>query len=343
MDKLWVLQFLLYAVFLFSIVAYATLDGFDFGVGILHLFTKTDQERRVMINSIGPVWDGNSTWIVVGGGILFAAFPRAFSILAPNLYTPIMAMLFGFMTRAAAIEFRSKRPEKWWRLLWDVVFALASFILAILVGVILGNLIQGVPLDAHGVILGGMGALLAPYPLFIALFGLVTFAMHGSLYLLMKTEGAFHDRMRVWAKRLVLLFVVFWMGATWATFVYQSHMIEPFYRAPYLMVVPLISLAAILGIPQAIRKKADGTAFALSCLSIFSLMLLFVIGTFPNILTSTLNPEQNSLTFMNSAVSELALWVLVIVAGTGIPLSFFYASYIHRVFKGKVKIDSMSY
>src|SRR5271167_4276320 len=147
MDSLFIAQFLMYLVLMIAIVAYATLDGFDLGVGCLHLFAKGDQERRLMINAIGPVWDGNSTWIVIGGGVLFAAFPKAFSTLAPNLYTPFMMMLFGFMLRAASIEFRSKKHQSWWTSLWDGGFFLASLVLAFIVGLFLGNLIQGLPLN----------------------------------------------------------------------------------------------------------------------------------------------------------------------------------------------------
>ena len=115
----------MYAVFLFAIVAYAVLDGFDLGVGCLHLFARGNQERRIMINAIGPVWDGNSTWILIGGGVLFAAFSKAFSTLAPNLYTPFMAILFGFMLRAASIEFRGKREGQGWANFWDFGFFFA--------------------------------------------------------------------------------------------------------------------------------------------------------------------------------------------------------------------------
>lgn len=333
----------MYGVFMFSLVAYATLDGFDLGVGSLHLFAKGDNERRLMINAIGPVWDGNSTWIVIGGGVLFAAFPKFFSIIAPNMYIPIMGMLFGFMLRAAAIEFRSKRKEKAWRSLWDFSFFFASLLLAILVGLILGNLIEGVPLSDDGIIVGGIRTLISFYPILVSLFGVSVFTMHGSLYLLMKTEGEFHRRMQQWAKRLIAIFLFFYVATTTATFYYQPHMIHPFADYPVLMLFPLLSVAAILVIPRMIMKKKEGAAFACSCLSIFFLMVLFVIGTFPYLLRSKINPEANSLTFMNSSVSELALTFMAIVVVCGLPLTFFYGSYIHRVFKGKVKLDHMSY
>lgn len=342
-DSLWIAQFIMYAVFLFAIVAYAVLDGFDLGVGCLHLFARGNLERRIMINAIGPVWDGNSTWILIGGGVLFAAFSKAFSTLAPNLYTPFMAILFGFMLRAASIEFRGKREGQGWANFWDFGFFFASFLLALMIGTVLGNLIKGLPLNDQGELVGGVMALLTPYPLLIAIFGISCFMMHGSLYLVMKTEGEFHKRVRCWAHRAIWTFLVLWLVSTVATFVLHPHMTNPFFKTPILMICPLLSFVAIFGILYALRKEYDGIAFLCSCLSILFLLLLFVIGTFPNIAYSTINPEQNSLTFMNSSVSELALWILAGVALTGVPLSFFYFPYIYKVFKGKIKIDSMSY
>lgn len=342
MDTLYTAQFIMYAVFMFSIIAYATLDGFDLGVGCLHLFSKGDQERRLMINAIGPVWDGNSTWIVIGGGVLFAAFPKAFSTLTPNLYTPFMLLLFGFMLRAASIEFRSKGHQKWWTNLWDRCFFLASFVLAFVVGLFLGNLIQGLPLD-QGQLVGGLAALVTPYPLLIALLGIACFMMHGSIYLLMKTEGSFHDKVRRWTHRSIAFFLIAWVAATVATFIQHPHMVQPFQNHPIIGIFPLLSLGTIGMVLLMLRRKKDGMAFLFSCLTIFFLLFLFVIGTFPNIVYSTINPDQNSLTFMNSSVSELALWILVGVSCSGAPLSFFYFPYVYKVFKGKVELDSHSY
>jgi len=342
-DTNYTAQLIMYVVFMFSIVAYATLDGFDLGVGCLHLFSKGDQERRLMINAIGPVWDGNSTWIVIGGGVLFAAFPKAFSTLAPNLYTPFMLLLFGFMLRAASIEFRSKGHQKWWPVLWDRCFFAASFILASVIGLVLGNLIQGLPLDSQGQLVGGLQALTTPYALLIAVLGIACFMMHGSIYLLMKTEGSFHEKVRMWAHRSIAFFLIAWMAATVATIFQHPHMIEPFKSYPIIGIFPLLSLGSIGMVLLMIRRQKDGFAFLFSCLTIFFLLVLFVIGTFPNIAYSTLDPDQNSLTFMNSSVSELALWILVGVTCSGAPLSFFYFPYVYRVFKGKVQLDTHSY
>lgn len=336
------LQLMIYFVLLFSIVAYATLDGYDLGVGCLHLFTKGDNERRLMINSIGPVWDGNTTWIVIGSGVLFAGFPKIFASLTSSLYTPTMMLLFGFMLRAASIEFRSKSESTTWRKSWDTAFAFASLLLAIIVGLILGNLITGLPLNHLGEYEGGLVDLLKPYTILVALFGLSMFMMHGSLYLLMKTEDAFHNKVRRWCKILVVIFLIMWAITTVTTLTVHNHMIKPFFEYPILNIFPLISLLSIFGVLYCIRNHEDSWAFTFSCMGIFFFMILFVIGTYPNIVFSSNSPE-NSLTLYNSSASKTALIVLAIVGLTGIPLGFFYGSYVHKVFKGKVKLDHMSY
>lgn len=343
MDSLALLQFLIYFVFIFSIIAYATLDGFDLGVGALHLFAKTDEERRLMINAIGPVWDGNTTWIVIGSGVLFAGFPKVFASLMAGFYTPLMFLIFAFMMRGAAIEFRGKKEGRKWRQLWDLVFFGASLILALDIGLLLGNLVEGLPLNGQGEVQVERLTLLRPYPLLIALFALSLFMMHGSLYLLMKTEGALHTRLRGWAKRLIALFLLFWLLTTAATFVFNTHMIKPILERPYLGIFALLSFFCIGTIPYAVKKNRDGWAFIASCFSIVFLLALFAVGTFPYIVYSTLDPAQNSLTLYNSSASEITLFVLTMIALTGIPLSFFYGSYVYKVFRGKIKLDHMSY
>jgi cytochrome d ubiquinol oxidase subunit II len=342
MFSLEVLQFIMYSVLLCSIVAYATLDGFDLGVGSLHLFSKTDEERRIMLNAIGPVWDGNTTWIVIGGGTLFAAFPKIFSTLMPALYTPMMILIFAFMLRGAAVEFRGKERSAKWRRSWDVCFSLSSILLAVTFGLLIGNLVQGLPLDAEGNIVAHMTDLLSPYSIIIMLFAMSLFMMHGSVYLLMKTEGSFHKRIRVWTKRLIAIFIVFWALATAATFLYNPHMVRPILEYPALGIFALLSLASICAIPYFVSKKYDGLAFISSCLCIFLLLTLFVIGTFPYIVYSSIAPEH-SFTLFNASASPLALTVLTIVSLSGIPLTLFYFAYLYRVFRGKVYLDHTSY
>jgi cytochrome d ubiquinol oxidase subunit II len=335
-------QFAIYFVFITSVIAYATLDGFDLGVGCLYLFAKTDRDRRLMLNAIGPVWDKNTTWIVVGGGVLFAGFPKVFGCLMSGFYTPMMCLIFGFMLRGAAVEFRSKQPQKSWRRIWDISFFGASLLLAATFGLLLGNLIEGIPIDQKGYILGGVAEVVTPYPLLVMCFALSLFMMHGSIYLLMKLDGSFQNAIRKWVNILIGIFLVFWVLTTAATFHYNRHMINPILEKPVLMIFPLLSLFSIGLIPYTISRKWDGWAFIASCFSIVFLLALFAIGTFPYLAYSTLDPA-NSMTLFNSSVSKTALVVLTIVSLTGVPLSIFYGAYLYRTFRGKVRLDSQSY
>lgn len=336
-------QIYIYLVFFMGMMAYATLDGFDLGVGSLHLFAKGDNERRLMINAIGPVWDSNTTWIVITSGTLFAGFPMVFANLASSLYMPTMILLFGFMLRGAAIEFRSKSDSMKWRYAWDFAFFLASLVLAISVGLFLGNLIQGIPLNDRGEYLGSSFALFTPYPILVSLFGLSTFTMHGSLYMLMKTENEFHNKMRRLSIKLVAIFIVFWLVTTITTFYVVPHLVSQFFDYPILWIFPILSFSCIFGILYSVNKKWDGLAFMFSCFSIIFLLILVVVGLFPNIILSSVDPEGRSLTLYNSSASRTALIIIAIVTITGLPLSFFYGAYVYRIFKGKVRLDPMSY
>src|SRR4051812_40072783 len=160
-------------------IGYAILDGFDLGVGAWHLFVKKDEERRMMLNAIGPVWDGNEVWLVTGGGALFAAFPEAYATVFSGFYLPFMALLCALIFRAVAIEFRSKEPWPWWRSMWDWLFCLGSTLSAFLIGVTMGNIVRGIPLDAEHEFAGSLLGLLNPYALLMGVTTVLLFAMHG--------------------------------------------------------------------------------------------------------------------------------------------------------------------
>ena len=207
---------------------YAILDGFDLGVGMLHLFVKDDKERRIMINSIGPVWDGNEVWLVTGGGALFAAFPHVYATVFSGFYNAIILLLFMLIFRAVAIEFRSKRPMKWWRQMWDVAFSVASFLIAFLMGVALGNIITGIPIGADKEFAGTFLGLLNPYALLVGITTVALFMMHGAIYGVMKTEGELQARLRGWVNNSIIFFVICYVTATMATLIYFPHMVENF-------------------------------------------------------------------------------------------------------------------
>lgn len=324
------------------LTGYAILDGFDLGIGSLHLLVKDDTERRLLINSIGPVWDGNEVWLVTGGGALFAAFPHVYATVFSGFYTAFMLLLFVLIFRAVAIEFRSKRESKKWRQTWDVAFSVSSMVIAILMGVALGNIITGVPLGADKEFYGNFWTLLNPYTVMVGVTTLALFMMHGAIYGVLKTEGELQNKLRSWVNNTIIFFVIMYVMTTMATLIYYPHMIDHFKDFPAFFVVALLNMLAIANIPREIHHGREFRAFLSSAASIAALLALFAIGLFPNIVLSSPNPEF-SLTIYNAASSQKTLNIMLIMAIIGIPFVLAYTISIYWVFRGKVKLNAMSY
>ncbi len=326
-----------------SVLMYTVLDGFDLGVGALHLFARTDEQRRIFLNAIGPVWDGNEVWIVIIIGGLFAGFPNAYATVFTGFYTLLTFLIAGLMFRAAAIEFRSKGPSALWRGTWDTVFCVASLLVGFVIGVILGNLVQGVAINATQDYVGTFADLLSPYALLVGVLAVALFSMHGSIYLYMKTEGEAHAVVRRWILPSIVFFLILFAITTVVTLLYMPHMAAPFYSQPMLLVLPFLALLAIASIPHQVNKGRGGWAFLASCASICLLLSLFHVGTYPYILHSTIDREINSLTIYNCASSHKTLTILLIVVAIGVPLVLAYGCFIYRIFRGKVKLEKSSY
>ena len=323
-------------------IGYAILDGFDLGVGAWHLFVKKDEERRILLNTIGPVWDGNEVWLVTGGGALFAAFPEAYATVFSGFYIPFMLLLCALIFRAVAIEFRSKRPMRWWRQMWDVSFSVSSIVSALLVGVALGNLIYGAPLSPDHEFAGTFFGMLHPYALLIGMTTVALFMMHGAIYVVLKTEGPLHEKFRGWVNNGVIFFIICYATATMATLIYIPHMTASMKEYPILFGVALLNMLAIANIPREIHKRADFKAFLSSAAAVAALLALFGLGIFPNLVISNPNPE-NSLTIYNAASSPRTLAIMGTIALIGIPLVLAYTATIHWIFRGKVKLTNSSY
>lgn len=193
LTDLQIIWFILVGV-LFS--GYAILDGFDLGTGALQLFIKGDENRRLTLNAVGPVWDGNEVWLITGGGALFAAFPYVYASVFSGFYLAFMLLLLTLIFRAVSIEFRSKQPMKWWRRGWDTTFSISSLLAALLIGVAMGNVTKGIPLDDQGNFTGTFLSLLNPYSVLLGLTTVALFAMHGGIYLLMKTQGSLQEQIK---------------------------------------------------------------------------------------------------------------------------------------------------
>lgn len=337
------LALLWYLIIGFSVIAYVALDGFDLGVGILNFFTKKDQDRRLFLNAIGPVWDGNEVWLVIVAGALFAGFPEVYATLFSGFYNICMVLLAGLIFRAVAIEFRSKRPSPFWRKSWDATFSTASLVIAFSLGLVFGNLLDGIPLDSEKNFVQGSALILRPIPILIGFFTVSLMALHGALFLVMKTEGELHDRIRRWAKKCMVIFFIVYLGTTVVAWLITPHMVVRFKENPIFLILPFLTFLSILYTFYLFKKNWDGWAFLLSCLNIALLFCIFGAGTFPYLVRSTLETSSNSLTFYNAAASQLTLKVLLVIVAIGVPLVLAYGTLVYRIFRGKVRIDKNSY
>ncbi len=321
---------------------YAMLDGFDLGVGALHLFTKTDEERRLMLNSIGPVWDGNEVWLVTGGGALFAAFPEVYATVFSGFYFAFILLLVALIFRAVAIEFRSKQPMRWWRQMWDVSFAAGSVLSSFLIGVAMGNIAWGIALDEKHEFAGSFFDLLHPYALLLGVTTVALFMMHGAIYALMKTEGPLHEKLRGWINHTIIFFIICYAITTMATLLYVPHMAARVRANPWLFSIALVNMLAIANIPREVTRRRDGRAFISSCVAMLALMTLFGLEMYPHLILSNPNPEH-SLTIYNAASSQKTLGIMLIIALIGVPLVLAYTVSIYWIFRGKVRLTPLSY
>jgi cytochrome d ubiquinol oxidase subunit II len=322
---------------------YVILDGFDLGVGVLHLFAvKRDEERRVFLNAIGPVWDGNEVWLVTGGGALFAAFPAVYATVFSGFYLAFMALLCALIFRAVAIEFRSKHPAPRWRAFWDAGFASGSLFSSLLIGVAMGNIAWGVPLDARGEFAGSFLGLLNPYALLMGVTTVALFAMHGAIYLVLKTEGELEARVRRWVNPLIIAFILCYVILTLATLLYVPHITGAFRREPWFFAVVVAVVLAIANIPREVNQGREYRAFLSSVAAMAGLMVIFGIGMYPHLVYSHPLPEH-SLTAFNAASSRKTLGIMLAIALLGIPVVLAYSASIYWIFRGKVKLDRMSY
>ncbi|MCS7089806.1 MAG: cytochrome d ubiquinol oxidase subunit II [Verrucomicrobiota bacterium] len=321
---------------------YAMLDGFDLGIGGLHLFARKDEERRLLLNAIGPVWDGNEVWLVTGGGALFAAFPQVYASVFSGFYLPFILLLVALIFRAVAIEFRSKQPMHWWRQMWDIGFAAGSVGSAFLLGVVMGNIAWGIPLNARGEYSGGFWNLFHPYALLLGITTVALFMMHGCIYALLKIDGPFHQTLRTWVPRCIIFFIICYAITTMATLIYVPHMAGRVRTQPWLFGVALAGMLAIANIPREIHHGRDFRAFLSSCAAMAALMTLFGLEMYPHLVLS--RPEgAHSLTIYNSASSAKTLGIMLLIAALGLPVVLAYTISIYWIFRGKVRLDRSSY
>lgn len=320
---------------------YFMLDGFDFGVGMLMPFlAKNDEERRTLYRSLGPFWDGNEVWLITAGGVTFAAFPLTYAVMFSSLYSALMLVLFALIFRAVSIEFRNQVESPRWRATWDLGMFLGSFLPALLLGVAFGNIFQGIPIDGEGVYHGTLLTLLNPYGLLTGVVFVMLFLVHGAIWQGIKTDGVLHQRSLSAAKKLwiaLLAVAVVFLGATKvATELWNNYL-----ENPPLIAIPLIAVAGLLATRVFLALEGCWKAWFASCVTIVGCTLFGVIGLYPKMLPSSLDPAY-SLTAQNSASGPLTLKIMLVVALIFVPIVIGYQTWVYVLFKDKVTKEDLA-
>ena len=333
------------------IATYVLLDGFDLGAGAIHLFVaKTDDERRQVLASIGPVWDGNEVWLIAAGGTLYFAFPALYASAFSGFYLPLMMVLWLLILRGAAIEFRNHIKSAVWDPLWDFLFCSSSLLLAVFFGAALGNVVRGVPLDASGYFfeplwtdfrLGEETGILDWYTILVGVLAMLALMMHGGLWVQMKTSGAVNGRAGKLAERAWWGVVALTALVTALTFQIQPQIKNNFATWPAGIVFPVLAVAGIAGVLFELRKGDERKAFLASCAYLAGMLTSVVFGVYPMVLPAR-NPLY-SLTVTSAKAADyglkigLAWWILGIILAAG------YFTYVYRSFAGKVILDKNSH
>jgi cytochrome d ubiquinol oxidase subunit II len=317
---------------------YFMLDGFDFGAGMLHPFVaKKDVERRVVINTLGPVWDGNEVWLITAGGVTFAAFPTTYAYMFSYLYTPLFFILFSLILRGVSFEFRGKIESAGWAKLWDFVIFLFSLLPALLFGVAFGNIFEGLPMDANGYH-GTLFTLLNPYGLLTGIFFVLIFLEHGALWLSIKATGEVSERSKSFASKnwvaLLIVAVLFLIYTKFATKLYDNY-----FSHPVWFIVPLLAVASLFMV-KVFMKSSYIKSFYASCLTILSVVFTGIVGLYPNLIPSNID-QAYSLTAFNSSSSPYTLKVMLMVVVIFVPIVIAYQIWSYKIFSAPVTEEEL--
>lgn len=332
------LQTIWFILIFVLLAGYAVLDGMDLGLGALHLLARGDRARRQILQAVGPVWDGNEVWLVTAGGALFAAFPAVYAAVFSGFYLALVLLLVALIGRAVALEFRSRIASPRWRTFWDCVFSLGSILPAILLGVALGNILEGVPINAAGDCASTFLGLLNPYALLAGVVSLAVFTTHGALALARKTDSPDAGRLAQHAAIIALLFFV----ALEAASRNAAPHLQQGLGQPLAMVLGSIVPVALLAAAVLARFRRFGAAQAASSLAIASMIGLAGATLFPRLVPSSTNLAY-SLTAENASSTPGTLWAMLIIALVGMPLVLAYTAWVHWLFRGKVEVSDEGY
>jgi len=319
---------------------YFMLDGFVLGAGMLmNVIARNDAEKRVVINTFGPVWDGNEVWLITAGGATFAAFPTTYALMFSYLYSALLILLFALIVRGVSFEFRGKMDNLGWKKGWDMAILLGSLLPALLFGVAFGNIFAGLPMDAagyHGSLIG----LLNPYGLLTGLLFVGLFLQHGALYLSVKTTDELKERAEGIAKKLwpalLVIAVVFLAATAAATSLYDNY-----FARPELWAVPLLAALELIVVRIMVGRGKLLKAFAASCATILLVVATAIVGLFPNLIPSSLDPAA-SLTIFNSSSSQYTLTIMTVVALVMVPIIIAYKIWTYRIFRAPVTVEEVT-
>jgi cytochrome bd ubiquinol oxidase subunit II len=336
--EIWNLNTLWFALIAVLWVGYFFLEGFDFGAGMLLPFVSDDDlDRRVVINTIGPVWDGNEVWLLVAGGATFAAFPEWYATLFSGFYLPLFLILIALIIRGVAFEFRGKEDGARWRATWDWAIVIGSFLPALLWGVAFANILRGVPIEmvnGYHEYTGGFWNLLNPYALVGGLASLSLFLLHGALFLSLKTEGTVKARVEALIRRLAWPAVVLVLAFMVWTYIDLGEGLVP-------GLLPLLAVAGLVTIPYLALSKRIGWAFIANGAAIALIVATLFITLYPNVLPSSVDPAA-SLDVYNAASTNLTLKVMTVVAAIFTPIVLVYQSWTYWIFRKRIGRESLS-
>jgi len=337
-----VINTLWFIILALMLTMYAVLDGFDLGVGALHLWVaRNDDERGRAIGAIGPVWNGNEVWLIASGGAMVVAFPHLYASAFSGFYLALMLVLWLLILRGVGIELRHQIDDPLWRQAWDVTFSGASALLAVLFGVALGNVMRGVPFDAQGEFLGSFALLLNPFAVLGGVVSLVLLTLHGAAYLFIKTDGEMQAR----ARRAIG--VLWWVSlAGIIAIVIASFLVRPdftanFLRWPFLLIAPLLAVAALVMVKRYASRGAERETFISTGALIVGLLASVWSGMFPRLLPALEGSSAHpGLDIYNSAAPLHSMWTALGIYLFGMTIVLIYLVRIYRVWRGKVTADA---
>jgi cytochrome d ubiquinol oxidase subunit II len=324
-------------------IGFFILEGFDFGVGILMPFlsrdedpARVDRKRRLMINTIGPHWDGNEVWLLTAGGATFAAFPEWYATMFSGFYLAFFLILLALIYRGVSFEFRSKDQHPRWRKLWDWGIFLGSLLPPLLIGVAFANILRGVPIDAEMNYVGGFFNLLNPFALIAGITTAALCTLYGAIFLTLKIKGDFVKTARDFAGRFWIIAVLLLLASLVTTY-FQTDILSQLGVNPG--VIPLAGVAAILLAGFFIRKRKDGLAFTMTSLTIVLALTTIFMILFPRVMVSSLNPAY-SLTIYNASSTQYTLTIMTVVALIFVPVVLLYQGWSYWIFRKRLTMDS---